>query len=65
VQSMGFGSLFNLHPQIKFPRMLVLCLLTKLDAEISTLCFRIGENFPVSQADVQLVLGLPHTHKNI
>jgi hypothetical protein len=45
--------------------MLVLCLLTKLDAEISTLCFRIGENFPVSQADVQLVLGLPHTHKNI
>lgn len=52
----------KLQPQVKFPRLLVLWLVSKMDADTGAVTLRNGEKLTVTEKDVQIVLGLPHTN---
>ncbi|CAN6205475.1 unnamed protein product [Urochloa humidicola] len=65
VESIGFGGLLKLHPQVKFPRLLVLWLVRNMDPNTGTISLSNGDKLPVNERDVHLVLGLPHTKKTV
>ncbi|CAL5015641.1 unnamed protein product [Urochloa decumbens] len=65
VQSIGFGCLLNLQPQVKFPRLLVLWLLKNMDAATGTITLPNGDELSVTEKDVQIVLGIPKSDSNV
>lgn len=65
VKSIGFEALLKLYPQVKFPRLLVLWLLRNMDADNRTIFLGSGDNLPVTEGDVDLVLGLPRSEKDV
>ncbi|CAN6332736.1 unnamed protein product [Urochloa humidicola] len=65
VQSIGFGGLLNLHPQVKFPRLLVLWLLRNMDTATGMISLPSGEKLTLTEQDVQIVLGIPQSARNV
>lgn len=65
VESIGFSGLLKLYPQVKFPRQLVLWLLRNMDPETGHISLRNGEKLHITQHDVELVLGIPRTNREV
>lgn len=53
----------KIHPQPKFPRLLVLWLVRHMDQMTGTIRLANGEELPVAEGDVQLVFGLPRGNR--
>lgn len=58
VESIGLGGIMKVHPQTKFSRLLVLWIVRNMDPWTGMVRLANGEELPVTEIDVELVLGL-------
>lgn len=65
VESIGFAGLMKIHPQSRFSRLLVLRLVRNMDPVTGAIRLQNGEELPVDEADVGMVLGIPRGCKKI